>query len=116
MDGQGASPPPPPRPGAGRGLFLWGLTVGAGVLAVGVYQVPQPWRGWLIGWLLFLCTLGILILRFLRHYYQYKMAQLARQNAQSGGPPARPAPPVPRVDDLKVVVLSKSKGERFTLR
>lgn len=115
MEGQSASSLPPPRTGAGRGLFLWGLTVGAGVLAVGVYQVPQPWRGWLIGWLLFMGTLGLLILRFLRHYYQYRMAQLAQRKGPDAEPLVRSAPSVSRVDDLQVVILDQSKGERFTL-
>ena len=99
--------------GSGRGLFLWGLTMGAGVLGVGVYQVPQPWRGWLIAWLLFFFTLGLLILRFVRHYYQYKMAQLSQQGA---APPPRQVRPAPRVENLKVVVLDKAKGGRFVLR
>jgi hypothetical protein len=116
MEGQGTPSPQSGGSARGRGLFLWGVTVGAGVLAVGVYQVPQPWRGWLIAWLLFSFTLGMLILRFLRHYYQYKMAKLAQQGTQSAAPPARPVQAVPRVDDLHVVVLDKTKGGRFTLR
>jgi len=116
MEGQGTPLPQAGGSASGRGLFLWVLTVGAGVLAVGVYQVPQPWRGWLIGWLLFMFTLGVLILRFLRHYYQYKMAQLARQGTNTVSQPLRRAQPVPRVENLKIVVLDKTKGRRFTLR
>jgi len=101
---------------SGRGIFLWVLTVCAGALGMGVYQVPQPWRGWLIGWLLFVVTVGVLVLRFLRHYYQYKTAQLLRQGMNAPRPATRPAPPAPRVEDLKVVLLESNKGGRYVLR
>jgi hypothetical protein len=101
---------------SGRGLYLLVLTLGAGVLTLGVYEVPQPWRGWLIGWLLFMCTLGVLILRFLRHYYQYKMVQLARREANGANRPLRRARPTPRVENLEVVLLDGGKGGRYILR
>ena len=116
MEGEGTPLPQAGRTASGRGLFLWVLTVGAGVLAVGVYQVPQPWRGWLIGWLLFLFTLGVLILRFLRHYYQYKMVQMTRQGSNGVGQPPRRVQPVPRVENLKIVVLKEARGGRYILR
>ena len=117
MEQQGTMPPQAGGGSAtGRGLFLWALTIGAGVLAVGVYQVPQPWRGWLIGWLLFMFTLGVLILRFLRHYYQYKMVQLTQQGVSGAGHPVRRAQPVPRAENLKIVLMEEGKGGRHILR
>ncbi len=65
----------------GRGVFLFGLAVFAAVLVLAVYQVPQPWRGILVGWLLFMATAGILILRLVSHYYQYKSLQLSKQRS-----------------------------------
>jgi uncharacterized membrane protein len=116
MEGERTPLPQAGGSASGRGLFLWAVTVGAGILAVGVYQVPQPWRGWLIGWLLFMFTLGILVLRFVRHYYQYKMVQLTQQGSNAANQPLRHAKPVPRVENLKIVVLENTKGGRHILR
>lgn len=99
----------------GRGIFLLVLTLGGTLLTLGVYQVPQPWRGWLVAWLLFMGTLGVLILRFLRHYFQYKTVQIATrpQVAHRTAPQKRA---LPSSDGLKVVMMDPSKGGRRVLR
>ncbi len=69
-------------------LFLSSLTLVAAILALGVYQVPQPWRGLLIGWLLLFLTLGSLIMRLVRHYFEFKALQLTTR----GNAPRRAEP------------------------
>jgi len=106
-----------PRQRSGLGWWLAMVTIGAIILAVGVYQVPQPWRGYLIGWLLFMFTLGLLLLRFFGHYFQYKMAKLSLR-AQGKDPDVaytiqREAPS--RVGELKVIKMDAPKGGSRTL-
>lgn len=60
----------------GKVFFLFSLAVLGSILAFGVSQVPQPWRGILVAWLLFLVTVGALALRILKHHYAYKALQL----------------------------------------
>jgi len=72
----------------GKAIFFICLTALSALLTVGLYQVPQPWRGILVGWLLFVVTLGAMILRLARHYFAYKSLQLTTQRAGKQ-PPAR---------------------------
>ena len=77
-----------------RGIFLALLALAAGFLVLAVYQVPQPWRGVLVAWLLFSGTGGLLILRIVRHYYAYKTLQLTtKQPASPQGPHTRTGQP-----------------------
>ncbi len=98
-----------------RGIFLALLALAAGFLVLAVYQVPQPWRGVLVAWLLFSGTGGLLILRIVRHYYAYKALQLTKQ-------PPRPAPQRARkaqsasLDSLKVVLSDSAGSGRYTIR
>ena len=64
---QGASP---------KSIFLVGMLGLGTMLALAVYQVPQPWRGYLVAWLLFLVTFGALLVKVLKHHYAYKSLQL----------------------------------------
>ncbi|MFP3895239.1 MAG: hypothetical protein ACLFV5_00155 [Anaerolineales bacterium] len=59
-----------------KGLFLMNLSIVGIVLALAIYQVPQPWRGILVAWLLFLAPAGTFALRLLRHHYQYRKLRL----------------------------------------
>ena len=102
---------------AGRTLFLVLVGLFATVVVLGVREVPQPLRGYLVGWLLFAGSLGAFVLRFLRHYFRYKTEQLrlrprgARtEPAQRRRPSRRQVPPIE-------VVFSKSGGMgRHTIR
>lgn len=97
----------------GRGLFAaMALTAGV-LLALAVFQVPQPWRAILVAWLLVCATLGTLVVRLVRHHYEYK----AQQQRRGGARPARAArqePPAPRFEGLKVVMSSEG-GQRYTI-
>ncbi len=84
-------------------LMLWAFV--AFLIVAGVYQVPQPWRGILVAWLLFGCTLGLMILRVVRHHYAYKSLQLMHPDraAGQGGKPIRHAPPARPIVTPQVV-------------
>jgi len=99
-----------------RGVFLALLTVVVAFLVLAVYQVPQPWRGALVAWLLFAGTAGLFILRIIRHYYAYKTLQLTTRQ------PARPTPQRARkpsavsLDKLNVVLSDSVGSGRHTIR
>ena len=99
-----------------RGLFLLTLSVIGVVLAVAMYQVPQPWRGILIGWLLFFLSGGYFILRLLKHYFDYKSLKLTRQPMRqvTRSRPKRPAHS--RFSGLKVIQARSGETGRYTIR
>jgi fatty acid desaturase len=94
--------------------FFFVLALAAGVLlALAVFQVPQPWRAILVAWLLICATLGVLVVRLVRHHYEYKALQQRRGRAS----PVRVAPrepATPRFEGLKVVMSSEG-GQRYTI-
>ena len=100
-----------------RGLFLVGIVIMASLLVLMLYQVPQPWRGILICWLLFLSTGGAFILRILRHYAQIRATRASRPTAE---PPVRQPTPSkgrPAMSSLRVITSDAVRGEgRFTIR
>lgn len=61
-------------------MFLLSLSVVAIAAAFAIHQVPQPWRGVLVGWLLFLSTVGALALRVVRHHYEFRALKQQREN------------------------------------
>ncbi len=89
-------------------FFLASLAVVAVILAVGVYQVPQPWRGLLVGWLLLFITLGSLVMRLARHYFEYKALKLTSRG--SGAPRPVPAPRREPHSKRKVDVIATPSG------
>ena len=100
-----------------RNLFLVNVTILAMVLAFAVYQVPQPWRGILVGWLLFLVSIGWFVLHVLKHHYQYKALQLsARRSAPQRDRPPRRRPRHANREDLKVVLAQHSGRGRRVIR
>jgi hypothetical protein len=101
--------------GSGR-LSVLVLLLAAGVLlALGVYQVPQPWRGVLVAWLFVCGTLGWLVMRLVKHHYEFKALQQrpGSRRTRRAAPAASPAPP--RFEGLKVV-RSNEAGGRYTIR
>lgn len=80
-----------------------------------IYQVPQPWRGALVGWLLFMASLGVFVLRLLRHYLEYKSLQLKSSNRRLE--PSRPTrKPAAHIDGLKVIMSNSGGAGRRTIR
>ena len=101
-----------------RNIFLIGIVALALLLVLAIYEVPQPWRGMLVCWLLFLSTGGAFILRILRHYAQIKTAQAQRPAAQaSSARPQVPRQPRPARTSLQVVTSDSLHGAgRYTIR
>lgn len=91
----------------GRGAFLLGLGLAGATVCVGVYQVPQPVRGYLVAFLFVSLVLGLLGLRLVRCITGYRQA-MAEMEAQalarrplSQRPASRPAT-APRSSGLRV--------------
>src|SRR5690606_22415502 len=104
-----------PRP-SGRGVFLLAVALGGGVLCVGLYQVPQPLRGYVIGWLLLMFIPGLTILRFMRHYFRMKEIRAIQGPQKDEGVSYRICKDPPRSGQgVKVVVLENRKGGRSKL-
>lgn len=102
-----------------KGLFLMNLSIVGAILALAVYQVPQPWRGILVAWLLFLTPAGMFALRLLRHHYECKKLRIEQdQKGHQGlakGKKGRKRRP-PDIDDkLKVVHAEGGDGGRYTI-
>jgi hypothetical protein len=99
-----------------KGLFLMNLSVVGVILALGVYQVPQPWRGILVAWLLFLASAGVFVLRLLRHHYQYRKMKLEQKDQQIRGRRKEKKRGAFHVDGgLKVVHSDGGSGGRHTI-
>jgi hypothetical protein len=101
-----------------KAWFLILLSVAALALLLVVYQVPQPWRGYLVAWLLFMATAGTFVLRLVQHHYHYKALQLtSKQNGHSvPPPPRRPKPGPPPTGALKVVYSEQAGSGRHIIR
>ena len=97
---------------SGKAIFMLVLLCVGVLVALAVYQVPQPWRGVLVGWLFLSVTLGTLVLRLIKHHYEYKALQL--QSKPSIHQKPQP-PPRARFDNLDVIRV-KDGGGRYTVR
>jgi hypothetical protein len=71
-----------------KATFLLGVAILGVVICLGVYQVPQPWRGVLVAWILFMSTAGVFVLRVLRVISTIKIEKL-RANPQPTSPRPR---------------------------
>ena len=86
-----------------KGLFLLSLAVVGGVLAYLLSQVPQPWRGILVAWLLLVLTIGALVLRLVRHHYEYLALRLTLGSQPRRARHVTRAQKRRRTQDLRVV-------------
>jgi hypothetical protein len=73
----------------GKVLFLLNLTVLGIVVALAAHQVPQPWRGILVGWLFVALTLGSLVVKALKHYFEHQAARPSQPVATRHPAPRR---------------------------
>ena len=99
-----------------RNAALAGAVVVAALVMLALFQVPQPWRGFLIGWVILLGSLGILVLHFVKHYFEYKAVKL--KTKPSPQKPAREARRSPRArarDDLRVILSDTAGTGRHTI-
>jgi hypothetical protein len=84
-----------------RGVFLFSVSVIGSLAALGISQVPQPWRGYVVLWLIFALTIGAFIMRLVRQHHEYRKLRLA---APKQTQPQRPAQRRrPGTDRLSVV-------------
>jgi hypothetical protein len=98
-------------------LFFICLTLISVLLAVGLYQVPQPWRGILVGWLLFALTVGTMILRLARHYFAFKSLQLTTRGPGQAGRTKHEQPTRKhQYEGLRVVMSTSGGGGRRVVR
>ena len=100
---------------AAKPLFLLCVTVLGVAAAVAAHQVPQPWRGILVGWLFVALTLGNLVVKALKHYFEYRATHPSQPSA------ARPAAPRRserhrQFEGLKVVYSQGEGGGRRVIR
>jgi|YNPBryantNP2012_1023418.scaffolds.fasta_scaffold92186_1 hypothetical protein len=105
--------------GLAKGAFMTALAIVAVVLVLAIYQVPQPWRGILVGWVLFLATAGLFILRLAKHVCDYKALQWnARQLPRREFPPrqSRRSNHANKSDSLKVVFSDTVGSGRRVIR
>ncbi len=101
-----------------KGLFLMNLSVVGIIVALAVYQVPQPWRGILVAWLLFLAPAGTFVLRLLRHHYQcrkLKMEQDQKGLCRTPRRELRKKHSLDANDKLKVIHAEGGGRGRYTI-
>jgi len=103
---------------ASRGFFFFTIGILGIALVIAIYQVPQPWRGVLVAWVLFAGTAGAFVMRVAKHHYRYKSQELAMrpkrraQQAQRRST-SRRRTAAPR--GLRVVVSDRSAAGRHTI-
>jgi hypothetical protein len=100
--------------GDARWRFLM-LTAAIGVvLVLAVAQVPQPWRGVLVAWLIFGGSVGYLATRLARHYHAYVAPPPTRQPRRTRArrlPEETPR----RAESLKIIVSNIAANGRRTI-
>ncbi len=112
---QAEEPGASPTGNAARWFFFITLAIGGVLLAVALHQVPQPWRGVLVVWLALAATLGVLVVKALKHYFAYKAAQVSAPQRK----PTRPRPEPTRhreFEGLRVVYSDTAGAGRHTIR
>ena len=104
---------------SGKGVFFLSLAIAGVIIVLGVYQVPQPWRGVLVAWLLFMGTGGVFVLRVIRHLIAYKSLKLehsATQARYAGGRRREASRSRPRQESLRVVRTDAMGAGRHVVR
>lgn len=101
-----------------KALFFVDLSVIGAILALGVTQVPQPWRGVLVGWLFIGVTIGGFVLRILKHHYDYKSLKLTSKHPpiRKDGSRRQSHSADKRFEGLRVVRSRTGSGSRHVIK
>ena len=99
-----------------KSFFLAVVAVFAAAIVLAVREVPQPLRGYLVGWLLFAGSLGVLTLRFLRHYYRYKVERLHMRPNKPKSQAGRSRSRRHRAPTVEIVFSDSAGAGRYTIR
>ena len=92
------------------------LAAAVGIAVVlAVAQVPAPWRGALVAWLIFWVTFGSLAIRLVRGYRAYTSAPTRRRPAATPTRGHRTGAPSRPVSSLNVVVSKAGANGRHTV-
>lgn len=68
------------RGSSGKGFLTVTVLILSVALIAALYQVPQPWRGVLVAWILFAGTAGVFVMRVAKHHYHYRAEELGRRS------------------------------------
>jgi len=98
-----------------KGVFLTVVAALAVALALAVNQVPQPWRGMVIIWLLVGAPLLFFVLRVLKHAAHIKLIN-ARPNAEPRTRTVKEPRTRQSLDNLRIVISDSAGNGRFTIR
>jgi len=74
-----------------KSLFLMNLSVVGVILALGVYQVPQPWRGMLVALLFVGLAVGFFVLRVMAYRQDRESGAGGRRRQQKRSLPKKRA-------------------------
>ena len=101
-----------------KGLFFVNLSVLGAVFALGIYQIPQPWRGALVAWLLVITSVGVFALKLAKHHYQYKsdLLKAGRAARTRTSRRARRSVRLGSRNDLSIVRSGQGGRGRYTIR
>jgi len=101
-----------------KGIFFVNLSILGAVLVLGIYQIPQPWRGALVAWLLVVTSVGVFALKLAKHHYQYKSDMLKAGQSGRSRHSKRSTQNVRQGTrgDLQIVQSSQEGRGRFTIR
>jgi len=81
-------------------IFLLNALLAGGLLSFGLAQVPQPWRGVLVAWLLFGASGALVLIRIVRGYLAYRAQR----------PPSRKRAPRERRPEMSLEIVGTRRG------
>jgi len=103
------------RGSSGKGFLTVMVLILSVALIVALCQVPQPWRGVLVAWILFAGTAGVFVMRVAKHHYRYRAEELARRSrkrTQRSASRQKKRRRAPAMGGLRVVADERSAGRR----
>ncbi|HHX42470.1 MAG TPA: hypothetical protein GX714_00565 [Chloroflexi bacterium] len=94
-------------------FFLLVVAIGA-VVVLAIAQVPQPWRGVLVAWLIVGGSVGYVAVRLVQSYHVYRTMTTPVQRRPPTGH-ARPRARTRRTESLQVVISQAGANGRRTI-